>query len=56
MKFTEYALKNKALVYFFVAVLIVWGIYSFITMSKLEDTAITGKHDMVLTAYRGASP
>ena len=37
MNFTEYALKNKALVYFFVFVLVVGGIYSFFTMSKLED-------------------
>ena len=43
MNFTEYALKNKALVYFFVFVLVVGGIYSFFTMSKLEDPAITVK-------------
>lgn len=55
MNFTEYALKNKALVYFFVVVLIVGGIYSFITMSKLEDPAITVKQAMVVTAYPGAS-
>lgn len=30
MNFTEYALKNKALVYFFVVVLVVGGIYSFL--------------------------
>ena len=41
MNFTEYALKNRALVYFFVFVLVVGGIYSFFTMSKLEDPAIT---------------
>ena len=37
MSFTEYALRNKALVYFFVVVLVLGGIYSFFTMSKLED-------------------
>ena len=43
MNFTEYALKNKALVYFFVFVLVVGGIYSFFTMSKLEAAAASGK-------------
>lgn len=55
MNFTEYALKNKALVYFFVVVLVIGGIYSFFTMSKLEDPAITVKQAMVVTAFPGAS-
>ena len=55
MNFTEYALKNKALVYFFVVVLVVGGLYSFMTMSKLEDPAITVKQAMVVTAYPGAN-
>lgn len=55
MNFTEYALKNKALVYFFVIVLVVGGVYSFFTMSKLEDPAITVKQAMVVTAFPGAS-
>ena len=55
MNFTEYALKNRAFVYFFVFVLVVGGIYSFFKMSKLEDPAITVKQAMVVTAYPGAS-
>lgn len=55
MNFTEYALKNRALVYFFVFVLVVGGVYSFFTMSKLEDPAITVKQAMVVTAFPGAS-
>ena len=55
MNFTEYALKNKALVYFFVAVLVIGGVYSFFTMSKLEDPAITVKQAMVVTDFPGAS-
>ena len=39
MNFTEYALKNRAFVYFFVFVLVVGGVYSFFTMRKLEDPA-----------------
>ena len=56
MNFTEYALKNRAFVYFFVFVLVVGGIYSFFTMSKLEDPAITVKQAMVVTAYPGKTP
>lgn len=55
MNLTEYSLRNKALVYFFVFVLVVGGIYAFMTMSKLEDPAITVKQAMVVTAYPGAS-
>lgn len=55
MNFTEYALKNRSLVYFFVVVLVVGGIYSFMTMSKLEDPAITVKQALVVTAYPGAT-
>lgn len=55
MNFTEYALKNRSLVYFFVLVLVIGGIYSFFTMSKLEDPAITVKQAMVVTTYPGAS-
>lgn len=55
MNLTEYALKNKALVYFFVVVLVIGGIYSFFTMSKLEDPAVTVKQAMVVTTFPGAS-
>ena len=55
MNFTEYALKNRAFVYFFVFVLVVGWVDSFFTMSKLEDPAITVKQAMVVTAYPGAS-
>lgn len=55
MNITEYALKNRALIYFFIVVLVVGGIYSFMTMSKLEDPAITVKQALVITAYPGAS-
>lgn len=55
MNLTEYALKNRSLVYFFVLVLVIGGVYSFFTMSKLEDPAITVKQAMVVTTYPGAS-
>lgn len=55
MNITEYALKNKAFVYFFVFVLVAGGIYAFFTMSKLEDPAITVKQALVVTAFPGAT-
>ena len=55
MNITEYALRNKSLVYFGVAVLVIGGIYSFFSMSKLEDPEITVKQAMVVTPFPGAS-
>lgn len=55
MNFTELALKNRALVYFFVFVLVVGGVFSFFSMSKLEDPAVTVKQALVVTAFPGAS-
>ena len=56
MNFTEYALKKiRRWFIFFVFVLVVGGIYSFFTMSKLEDPAITVKQAMVVTTFPGAS-
>ena len=51
----DYALNNRALVKFFIAVLVIGGIFAFNSMSKLEDPAITVKQAMVVTAYPGAS-
>ncbi len=55
MTLTEYAFKNKPLVYFFLLVLIVGGIFSFFSMSKLEDPEIKVKKALVITVYPGAS-
>ena len=40
MNLAEYALNNRALVKFLIAVLVVGGIFSFVSMSKLEDPEI----------------
>ena len=55
MNLAEYALNNKALVKFFIAVLVIGGIFAFISMSKLEDPEIKVKQAMVVTVYPGAS-
>ncbi|MGL5682158.1 MAG: efflux RND transporter permease subunit [Marinifilaceae bacterium] len=55
MNLSEYALKNKALAYFLVFVLVIGGVFAFLVMSKLEDPAITVKQAMIVTTYPGAS-
>ena len=55
MNLTECALNNRALVKFFIAVLVIGGVFAFISMSKLEDPEIKVKQAMILTVYPGAS-
>ena len=55
MNLAEYALNNRALVKFFIAVLVIGGVFAFISMSKLEDPEIKVKQAMVVTVYPGAS-
>ena len=55
MNLADYALNNRALVKFFIAVLVIGGIFAFNSMSKLEDPEIKVKQAMVVTVYPGAS-
>lgn len=55
MNLSEYALNNRALIKFLILVLVVGGIFSFISMSKLEDPEIKVKQALVVTVYPGAS-
>ncbi|MDH6356163.1 efflux RND transporter permease subunit [Parabacteroides sp. PF5-9] len=52
---SRWALNNKKLIYFLIAVLVVGGVLSFYDMSKLEDPEIRVKQAMVITTYPGAS-
>lgn len=52
---TNLAFRNKALFYFFLLVLVAGGVFSFMTMSKLEDPEIVVKQALVVTVYPGAS-
>ncbi|MDR1672239.1 MAG: efflux RND transporter permease subunit [Bacteroidales bacterium] len=51
----KWALDNRKLVYFFMAVLLAGGAMSFYSMSKLEDPEIKVKQAMVVTVFPGAS-
>ncbi len=55
MNISKWALANSKLVYYFIAILVVGGVLSYINMSKLEDPAITVKQAVVVTTYPGAS-
>ncbi len=55
MNITEYALNNRALVKFFIAVLVLGGIFAFFSMSKLEDPELKVKQALIVTVYPGAS-
>lgn len=50
-----WALENKKLVYFLLAMLTLGGAYAYKDMSKLEDPEIKVKQAAVLTVYPGAS-
>jgi multidrug efflux pump subunit AcrB len=51
----KWALENRKLVYFLVAVLVVGGVRAFREMSKLEDPEIRVRQALVVTPYAGAS-
>lgn len=53
--FGKLALNNRKFVIFLVVALVVGGIFSFNSMSKLEDPEIKVKQAMVVTTYPGAS-
>lgn len=56
MDIGKWALNNSKLVYFFIAALVIGGIFSYSSMSKLEDPEIKAKQAVIITPYPGASP
>lgn len=56
MNLGKWALANSKFIYFFVAVLLLGGSYSYYKMSKLEDPAISVPQAVVVTTFPGASP
>lgn len=55
MDITKWAFNNRNLINFFVAILVMGGIYASYEMSKLEDPEVKVKLAMVITTYPGAS-
>ncbi|OQY38068.1 MAG: multidrug transporter AcrB [Candidatus Cloacimonetes bacterium 4572_65] len=56
MNLTDFAFKNKRLVYFLIFIISLTGIYSFFKISKLEDPEIKVKKAVVVTYFPGADP
>lgn len=55
MIITKYALSNRALVKFLMAIMVIGGVISFYSMSKMEDPEIIVKQAVVVALYPGAS-
>ena len=53
---SKYATRHNAVVWLFVAIIVVGGIYSFATLGKREDSTFTIKSAMVVCPYPGATP
>ena len=55
-KFIKYFLKNKAVTWLLLVLILAGGLFSYAKMGKLEDAPFTIKQALVLTPYPGASP
>ena len=53
--FSNWAFKNRLLVYFVLAVLVVGGAFSCYEMSKLEDPEVKVKMAVIVVTYPGVS-
>lgn len=56
MNLAKYALNNTKIIYFFLAVLLIGGIYSFTQLGKKEDAPFVIKSAVIMTRYPGAEP
>lgn len=52
---SEIALKNKSLVWYFIIVVAIAGIFSYIKLGRMEDPAFTVRQMVVTVAWPGAS-
>lgn len=55
MDLGNWGLKNRKLVYFLVAILVIGGVLSIREMGKLEDPELKVKQAIIITTYPGAS-
>lgn len=56
MNLAKYALDNTKIIYFFLAVLLIGGVYSFGELGKKEDAPFVIKSAVIMTRYPGAEP
>ena len=56
MNLPVYSLENKKIIYFFWAIMLIGGIYSFFKLPKKEDSPFVIKQAVLVTQYPGATP
>ena len=56
MNIPKYSLENLKIIYFFLAVMLIGGIYSFFKLPKKEDSPFVIKQAVLVTQYPGATP
>jgi multidrug efflux pump subunit AcrB len=56
MNLTRFALERKTFTNFVVILLVVGGVFSYLTLGRLEDPDFTVKIGIIITQYPGASP
>lgn len=56
MNISEYSLRNAKVVWFFLAVLLVGGVWGFQSMGKKEDSTFVIKSAVITVSYPGANP
>lgn len=52
----DWALRHKSIIYYFIAVLLTFGIFSFTNMGRMEDPDFTMRTMVVGVSWPGASP
>ena len=56
MNIPKYSLENQKIIYFFLAVMLIGGIYYFFKLPKKEDSPFVIKQAVLVTQYPGATP
>ena len=56
MNIAKYSLDNPKVIYFFLAIMLIGGIFSFESLGKKEDSPFVIKTAVLITKYPGASP
>ena len=54
--FVKYFLKNRAVTWLLLVLVLAGGLFSYVHMGKLEDAPFTIKQALVLTPYPGLRP
>ncbi len=51
----EWSIKHKSIIYFFIIVIVLGGIWSYFNLGRSEDPDFTMKQSVVAVAWPGAS-